>query len=136
LRVAEMGHLTFATLHSNTAASTITRIIDVFPALQQAQIRTQLAEVLAGVMSQQLLPRKQTKGRVMALETMIPTPAIQNLIRENKIHQIKSAMATGQEKHQMITMNQSLARLVAEGTVAHDQAEYYSPNLEEFRSIV
>lgn len=136
LRAAETGHLTFATLHSNTAASTITRIIDVFPALQQAQIRTQLADVLAGVMSQQLLPRKEGKGRVMALETMIPTPAIQNLIRENKIHQIKSAMATGQEKHQMITMNQSLARLVANGSVARETAEYYSPNIEDFRNVV
>jgi twitching motility protein PilT len=136
LRVAEMGHLTFATLHSNTAASTITRIIDVFPALQQAQIRTQLAEVLAGVMSQQLLPKKEGKGRVMALETMIPTTPIQNLIRENKINQINSAMATGQDTHQMITMNQSLCRLVGNGIVTRETAEYYSPNLEDFRNSV
>ena len=136
LRVAETGHLTFATLHSNTAPSTITRIIDVFPAMQQPQIRTQLADVLVGVMSQHLLKRKDGKGRVMALETMIPTPAIKNLIRENKVHQLKSAMATGQDKHQMITMNQSLARLVAGGTVTREEAEKYSPDLEEFKSTV
>jgi len=136
LRVAEMGHLTFATLHSNTAASTITRIIDVFPALQQAQIRTQLAEVLIGVMSQQLLPRKEGKGRVMALETMIPTTPIQNLIRENKISQINSFMATGQDTHQMITMNHSLGRLVGNGIVTRETAEYYSPNLDDFRTTV
>lgn len=136
LRVAETGHLTFATLHSNTAASTITRIIDVFPALQQQQIRTQLADVLAGVMSQHLLKRKDSSGRVMAMETMIPTTAIKNLIRENKIHQIKSAMATGQDKHQMVTMNQSLARLVAEGVVSREEAERRSPDLEDFKSLV
>jgi twitching motility protein PilT len=136
LRVAETGHLTFATLHSNNAASTITRMIDVFPAMQQPQIRTQLADVLVGVMSQHLLKRKDDSGRVMALETMIPTPAIKNLIRENKIHQIKSSMATGQDKHQMVTMNQSLARLVATGVVNRDEAERRSPDLEDFKSLV
>jgi twitching motility protein PilT len=136
LRVAETGHLTFATLHSNTAPSTITRIIDVFPAVQQPQIRTQLADVLAGVMSQQLLQRKDGKGRVMALETMIPTPAIKNLIRENKIHQIKTSMATGQETHGMVTMSQSLARLVAESTVTREEAERFAPDIEDFKSQV
>lgn len=136
LRVAETGHLTFATLHSNSAASTITRMIDVFPALQQPQIRTQLADVLVCVMSQHLLKRKDGSGRVMAIETMIPTPAIKNLIRENKIHQIKSSMAIGQDKHQMVTMNQSLARLVAEGVVSREEAEKRSPDLEDFKSLV
>lgn len=136
LRVAETGHLTFATLHSNTAPSTITRIIDVFPAVQQPQIRTQLADVLAGVMSQQLLQRKDGKGRVMALETMIPTPAIKNLIRENKIHQIKTSMATGQETHGMVTMSQSLARLVAESAVTREEAERFAPDIEDFKSQV
>jgi twitching motility protein PilT len=136
LRVAETGHLTFATLHSNTAPSTITRIIDVFPAVQQPQIRTQLADVLAGVMSQQLLQRKDGKGRVMALETMIPTPAIKNLIRENKIHQIKTSMATGQETHGMVTMSQSLARLVAESAVTREEAERFAPDMEDFKSQV
>jgi twitching motility protein PilT len=136
LRVAETGHLTFATLHSNTAPSTITRIIDVFPAVQQPQIRTQLADVLAGVMSQQLLQRKDGKGRVMAIETMIPTPAIKNLIRENKIHQIKTSMATGQETHGMVTMSQSLDRLVAESEVTREEAERFAPDMEEFKSQV
>jgi twitching motility protein PilT len=136
LRVAETGHLTFATLHSNTAPSTITRIIDVFPAVQQPQIRTQLADVLAGVMSQQLLQRKDGKGRVMAIETMIPTPAIKNLIRENKIHQIKTSMATGQETHGMVTMSQSLARLVAESAVTREEAERFAPDIEDFKSQV
>jgi twitching motility protein PilT len=136
LRVAETGHLTFATLHSNTAPSTITRIIDVFPAVQQPQIRTQLADVLAGVMSQQLLQRKDGKGRVMALETMIPTPAIKNLIRENKIHQIKTSMATGQDTHGMVTMSQSLARLVAESAVTREEAERFAPDIEDFKSQV
>lgn len=133
LHTAEKGHLTFATLHTNTAASTITRIIDVFPAMQQAQIRTQLAEVLVGVLSQQLIPTKDRKGRVMALEALIPTNAIKNLIREDKVHQIKAAMATGQDKHQMVTMNQSLARLVAEGIVLFEDAALRSPDLIDLR---
>jgi len=133
LHTAEKGHLTFATLHTNTAASTITRIIDVFPALQQSQVRTQLAEVLAGVLSQQLIPTKDRKGRAMALEAMIPTPAIKNLIREDKVHQIKSFMSTGQDKHQMVTMNQSLARLVAEGIVLFEDAALRSPDVADLR---
>jgi twitching motility protein PilT len=104
--------------------------------VQQPQIRTQLADVLAGVMSQQLLQRKDGKGRVMALETMIPTPAIKNLIRENKIHQIKTSMATGQETHGMVTMSQSLARLVAESTVTREEAERFAPDIEDFKSQV
>lgn len=108
LTIAETGHLTFATLHTNSAVQTINRIIDVFPPHQQPQIRAQLSFVLEGVLSQQLLPRADGKGRVLALEIMVPTPAIRNLIREDKIHQIYSAMQTGQEKYGMQTMNQSL----------------------------
>ena len=111
LRIAETGHLTFATLHTNSAAQTINRIIDVFPAHQQSQIRTQLSLVLEGIVCQALLPRANGQGRVVALEILVPTPAIRNLIREDKVHQIYSAMQTGQEKLGMQTMNQSLATL-------------------------
>src|SRR5499426_1060527 len=110
LRIAETGHLTFGTLHTNSAAQTINRIIDIFPAHQQSQIRTQLSLVLEGIVCQALLP-KIGGGRVVSLEIMVPTHGIRNLIREDKIHQIYSAMQTGQEKMGMQTMNQSLATL-------------------------
>ena len=111
LKIAETGHLTFGTLHTNSAAQTINRIIDIFPADQQAQIRTQLSLVLEGIVCQALLPRADGKGRVVSLEIMVPTPAIRNLIRDDKIHQIYGAMQTGQEKLGMQTANQSLASL-------------------------
>ena len=111
LRIAETGHLTFATLHTNSAAQTINRIIDVFPAHQQGQIRTQLSLVLEGIVCQALLPRADGQGRVVSLEIMVPTPAIRNLIRDDKVHQIYSTMQTGQEKLGMQTMNQSLVTL-------------------------
>ena len=98
LRIAETGHLTFATLHTNSAAQTINRIIDIFPAHQQGQIRTQLSLVLEGIVCQTLLPRADRPGRVVATEILVPTSAIRNLIREDKIHQIYSSMQTGQEK--------------------------------------
>src|ERR687896_2155385 len=110
LKIAETGHLTFGTLHTNSASQTINRIIDIFPANQQGQIRTQLSLVLEGIVCQALLP-KIGGGRVAALEIMIPTPGIRNLIREDKVHQIYSAMQTGQEKMGMQTMNQCLATL-------------------------
>src|SRR5688500_20399880 len=94
LRIAETGHLTLATLHTNSASSTINRIIDVFPSDQQAQIRAQLSLVLEGIMCQALLPRAEGKGRVMALEVLVPNSAIRNLIREDKVHQIYSMMQT------------------------------------------
>ena len=111
LRIAETGHLTFATLHTNSAYSTINRIIDVFPAGQQAQVRTQLSLVLEGIMCQALLPKATGDGRAMALEILIPNSAIRNLIREDKIHQIYSMMQTGQDKFGMQTFNQALASL-------------------------
>src|SRR6266496_4399673 len=106
LRIAETGHLTFGTLHTNSAAQTINRIIDVFPAHQQSQIRTQLSLVLEGIVCQALLPKADGKGRVVSLEIMVPTPAIRNLIRDDKIHQIYGAMQAGQEKLGMQTANQ------------------------------
>jgi twitching motility protein PilT len=111
LRIAETGHLTFGTLHTNSAAQTINRIIDMFPAHQQSQIRTQLSLVLEGIVCQALLPKTDGKGRVVAQEILVPTPAIRNLIREDKIHQIYSAMQSGQEKLGTQTFNQSLATL-------------------------
>src|SRR5829696_1469358 len=110
LRIAETGHLTFGTLHTNSAAQTINRIIDMFPSHQQSQIRTQLSLVLEGIVCQALLP-KISGGRVVCQEILVPTPAIRNLIREDKIHQIYSSMQTGQEKFGMQTANQSLATL-------------------------
>ena len=106
LRIAETGHLTLATLHTNSAASTINRIVDIFPSNQQPQIRAQLSLVLEGIMCQSLIPRANGSGRAMAMEILIPNSAVRNLIREDKIHQIYSSMQTGQEKYGMQTFNQ------------------------------
>lgn len=111
LRIAETGHLTFATLHTNSAAQTINRIIDVFPAHQQGQVRAQLSLVLEGILCQTLLPTTSGKGRAMAMEILIPNSGIRNLIREDKIHQIYGMMQTGQAKYGMQTFNQALATL-------------------------
>src|SRR4029078_12633196 len=124
LKLAETGHLTMATLHTNSAAQTITRIIDAFPANQQGQIRTQLSLVLEGIVCQALLP-KANGGRVLSLEILIPTPAIRNLIREDKIHQIYSAMQTGQEKVGMQTANQALASLHLSGKITRGRASLH-----------
>jgi twitching motility protein PilT len=122
LRIAETGHLTFATLHTNSTAQTINRIIDVFPSHQQGQIRTQLSLVVEGIVCQALLPRADGRGRIVALEVMVPTPAIRNLIRDDKVHQIYSSMQTGQEKLGMQTMNQSLATLCMTRQITVDAA--------------
>jgi twitching motility protein PilT len=135
LRVAETGHLTFATLHTNSAAQTITRIIDVFPAHQQSQVRTQLSLVLEGIVCQTLLPRAGG-GRVVALEILVPTPAIRNLIREDKLHQIYSAMQTGQERMGMQTMNQSLATLHQRKLITLETAMTASSNREELQAMI
>jgi twitching motility protein PilT len=136
LRVAETGHLTLATLHTNTAISTINRIIDVFPAHQQQQIRTQLSMVLEGVMCQTLMPKLGGVGRVMAMEIMIPNSAIRNLIREDKIHQVYSSMQTGQEKHGMQTFNQSLATLYLNKQISLEMAMMKSPNSVELEDLI
>jgi twitching motility protein PilT len=108
LTIAETGHLCFATLHTNGCVQTINRVVDVFPTNQQAQVRTQLSFVLEGVLSQMLIPKIDEKGRVLALELMVPNMAIRSLIRDDKIHQIYSQMQMGQEKYGMQTMNQAL----------------------------
>src|SRR6185312_4022808 len=136
LRIAETGHLTFATLHTNSAAQTINRIIDVFPAHQQGQIRTQLSLVLEGIVCQTLLRKANGPGRTVALEIMVPTPAIRNLIREDKIHQIYSAMQTGQEKVGMQTGNQSLASLQLAGKITLETALLASSNRDELQEMI
>ncbi len=136
LRVAETGHLTLATLHTNTAASTITRIIDVFPANQQPQIRTQLSNVLEGIMCQALLPNSTGTGRVMAMEILIPNSAVRNLIREDKIHQIYSMMQTGNDKFGMQTLNQSLAALYRKRDITLETALTISSNSKELLDLV
>jgi twitching motility protein PilT len=136
LRIAETGHLTFATLHTNSAASTINRIIDVFPSNQQAQIRAQLSLVLEGIMCQALLPKASGQGRVAALEILVPNAAIRNLIREDKIHQIYSMMQTGQEKYGMQTFNQALATLYHKRLISLELAMQRSSNTDELRDLI
>ena len=135
LRIAETGHLTFGTLHTNSASQTINRIIDIFPSGQQGQIRTQLSLVLEGIVCQALLP-KIGGGRCAALEIMIPTPGIRNLIREDKVHQIYSAMQTGQEKMGMQTMNQCLATLYQKKSVTLEIALGASSNRDELQDLI
>ena len=136
LRIAETGHLTLATLHTNSAAQSLNRIIDAFPAHQQAQIRTQLSFVLEGILCQALLEKAGGKGRVMAMEILIPNPAIRNLIREDKIHQIYSMMQTGQIKHGMQTFNQSLATLYHRRMITLDAAINRSSHPDELQDLI
>ena len=136
LKIAETGHLTFATLHTNSAAQTINRIIDIFPSTQQAQVRTQLSLVLEGIVCQALLPRSDGKGRVVALEILVPTPAIRNLIRDDKIHQIYGAMQAGQEKLGMQTVNQSLASLYMRRSITLETALVSSSLKEELQDMI
>ena len=136
LRIAETGHLTFATLHTNSAYSTINRIIDVFPAGQQAQVRTQLSLVLEGIMCQALLPKSSGDGRAMALEILVPNSAIRNLIREDKIHQIYSMMQTGQDKFGMQTFNQALASLYHKKVITLEAAMNRTSNADELRELI
>lgn len=135
ITIAETGNLVLATLHTNTAVQTIDRIIDIFPAHQQSQIRIQLSFVLQGILCQQLIPKVE-KGRVLALEIMIPSTAIRNLIRESKNHQIYSQMQMGQEESGMQTMNQSLASLVRQKKIKKEDALAASPNAEELKPLL
>jgi twitching motility protein PilT len=121
LTAAETGHLVFATLHTQDAPQTIDRIIDVFPPHQQEQIRVQLSTTLMGVCTQQLLPTRDGRSRVVACEILVPTPAVRNLIRQGKVHQIKSAMQTGGQDG-MQTMETALAGLVQRGVISNDLA--------------
>jgi twitching motility protein PilT len=136
LRIAETGHLTLATLHTNSAATTINRIVDIFPSNQQPQIRAQLSMVLEGILCQSLIPRATGSGRSMAMEILIPTMAIRNLIREDKIHQIYSSMQTGQDKYGMQTFNQSLSQLVLTKQITLQDAITKSSNIDELQDLV
>lgn len=136
LTLAETGHLVFGTLHTNSAVQSINRIINSFPPHQQTQIRQVLSFTLQGVCSQMLIPKSNEPGRVMACEIMIPTNAIRNLIREDKIHQVYSSMQTGQEETAMQTMNQSLANWVRQGVISKTDALEYSPVPDELLKMI
>ncbi|MFO0662704.1 MAG: type IV pilus twitching motility protein PilT [Polyangiaceae bacterium] len=136
LTISETGHLVFGTLHTNSAVSTVNRVIDVFPPHQQDQIRTKLSFVLQAVISQQLLPKAQGVGRAMALEIMMPNAAIRNLIREGKIHQIYGQMQVGQDKSGMQTLNQNLYNLVQRGVISPQDALQATQELDEFRMML
>jgi len=135
LTIAETGHLCLATLHTNSCAETINRVIDVFPAHQQPQIRAQLAFVLEGVVTQQLLPKARGRGRVMAAEIMVCTPAIRACIRDDKVHQIYSIMQAG-KKHGMATLNDSLKELYLQREVSLEEALKRSSDPNEFLHLV
>ena len=135
LTAAETGHLVFATLHTQSAPQTIDRVIDVFPAHQQDQVRVQLSVALMGGMTQQLLPTADGSGRVVACEVLVPTPAVRNLIREGKTHQIPSAMQTGSSVG-MQTMDAALAGLIRAGKISQRLAESRSSTPEELRRLL
>jgi twitching motility protein PilT len=136
LTISETGHLVFATLHTNSAISTINRIIDVFPPHQQPQIRSKLSFVLTGVVSQQLLPMAGTPGRVLALEILVPNPAIRNLIREDKVHQVYSQMQVGQDKFAMQTLNQSLFSLYQRRLITQEEAMNRAIEVDELKMMM
>ncbi|HEY8770914.1 MAG TPA: type IV pilus twitching motility protein PilT [Thermoleophilaceae bacterium] len=135
LTAAETGHLVFATLHTQDTAQTVDRIVDVFAPEQQHQVRTQLSVALQGILTQQLLPRADGQGRCVATEILVPTPAIRNLIREGKTHQIYSALQTG-GAHGMQTMDASLADLVRDHKISRELAEQRSSTPEELRRLM
>jgi twitching motility protein PilT len=136
MTMAETGHLTLGTLHTNSAAHTIARLVDAFPAHQQSQVRTQLSLVLEGIVSQTLVRAAGGARRIAALEVLVATPAIRHLIREDKVHQIYGVMQTGQERVGMQTLNQSLLRLVEQRVVARETALAASPNRDELVSLL
>lgn len=136
ITIAETGHLTFGTLHTNSASETINRLIDSFPAHQQAQVRAQLSLCLEGILCQTLLPRVSGKGRVLIMEILIPDSAIRNLIRQDKIHQIYSAMQSGQQKHGMQTFNQALATSYFKKNISMEVALSTSSNQDELKEMI
>jgi twitching motility protein PilT len=136
MTIAETGHLVFATLHTKTAIGSINRIIDVFPPHQQAQIRAQLSFTLQAVVTQMLIPRADGPGRVLVMEVMVPNPAIRNLIREDKVHQIYSIMQTGQGVSGMQTMNQALFGAYTRRQITLEDAKLRSPDQSELQSMI
>jgi len=136
LRLSETGHLVMSTLHTNNAAQTIHRVMDLFAGDQQDRVRTQLSFVLAGILSQQLMPRMDGKGRIVAIEFLVPNPAIRNLIRDGKVHQIYSQMQMGQTKFGMQTMNQSLFKLWRDRIISREEAMARAGDLEELEQMM
>jgi twitching motility protein PilT len=136
LTIAETGHLCFATLHTNTAVQSINRIVDVFPAHQQTQIRQILSFVLEGVVCQALLPKAAGSGRVLAAEVMVPNAAIRNLIREDKLHQVYSQMQIGQSKYGMQTFNQALVDLFSRRLITLEEAMSRSSDTDELKTMI
>ena len=136
LTISETGHLVFATLHTNSAVSTINRIIDVFPPHQQDQIRSKLSFVLQGIITQQLIPKAGGSGRALALEVLCPNAAVRNLVREGKIHQIYSQMQVGQNKFGMQTLNQALIDLYNRRVITLEEAQTRSTEPEEFQMML
>ena len=136
LVISETGHLAFGTLHTNSAVQTINRILDVFPPYQQPQVRAQLSFVMEGVVTQNLLPKAGGPGRVLIIEVMVPNPAIRNLIREDKIHQVYSQMQVGQTKFGMQTFNQSLAAAFQKRLITWEEAVGRSSDPDELKNIV
>ncbi len=136
LVISETGHLTFATLHTNSCVQSVNRILDVFPPYQQPQVRAQLSFVLQGILAQQLMPKASGQGRVLCVEVMVPNPAIRNLIREDKVHQIYSQMQVGQSKFGMQTMNQSLYMLYSKKLITLDEALGRSSDVDELRNMM
>jgi twitching motility protein PilT len=134
LTAAETGHLVFATLHTQDAPQTVDRVIDVFPTNQQQQVRVQLAGAIQGVVCQQLVPTADGSGRAVAVEVMVATPAIRNLVREGKTHQIYSAMQAG-GRHGMQTMDQSLADLVGRYRISYDLGLERCHHVEDFNRL-
>jgi twitching motility protein PilT len=134
ITIAETGHLVFATLHTNSAAQSIDRMIDVFPPHQQPQIRAQLSNILMAICSQRLVPAIGG-GRVVAAEVLVANPAVRNIIREGKAHQLDAVIQTGADQG-MQTMDRTLAGLVQSGTVTYDAAREYAVDLSEFERLM
>jgi twitching motility protein PilT len=136
MTIAETGHVCFGTLHTNSCVQTINRVLDVFPPYQQPQVRAQMSFSLEGVMSQALVPRFNQPGRVLALEVMVPNPAIRNLIREDKVHQIYSQMQVGQAKFGMQTFNQALFSLITKRLISQEEAFGRTSDLDELKNML
>jgi twitching motility protein PilT len=136
LTIAETGHLTFGTLHTNSAVQTIHRLVDAFPVDSRPQVRAQLAFILEGIVCQLLIPRAGGQGRVLALEVLVPNAAVRNLIREDKVHQLYSVMQAGQDRHGMITMNQSLFGHYLKRQITQEDALTRSPAPDELLQMI
>ena len=134
ITIAETGHLVFATLHTNSAAQSIDRMIDVFPPHQQPQIRAQLSNILMAICSQRLIPTIGG-GRIAAAEILVATPAVRNIVREGKSHQLEAVIQTGAE-HGMQSMDKTLVNLIHEGTISYEEARNYAVDLEELDRLM